>query len=345
MDEVKIGDFLDQYRISGVVARGGMGTIYKAIDRTTGTTVAIKLPFIRFESDPAFHAQFLREEEIGRRLNHPNIAKVFTPRQKSRVYIVTEFVPGVPLRSIMKRHQPLDTEKALNIARQIADALVYLHGQHVVHRDLKPQNILITPGGQVKIIDFGIAVENRGSRLNWLGSSAQGTPEYMAPEQVKGSRGDERSDIYALGVMLYEMLTGELPFPGDDPQTFMRNKLGSDPIPPTQVRPDLHPVLEEIILHAIDRAPGNRYATATEIAADLRDPMRVTPVGRAAALRPRSTKSVRTRWILTRVGLGVAIVMALGLTVWYLNRHPAANYQNRSVGGGQPSNTTQTPAR
>jgi len=333
--EVKIGEFLDQYRITGVIARGGMGSTYKAIDRSTGATVAIKLPYMRFESDPSFHAQFLREEAIGLRLNHPSIVRVLKPRHKSRVYIVTEFVAGSPLRALLVRHQPMDTDKALGIARQIVDALVYLHSQHVVHRDLKPANILLTEAGLVRIIDFGIALDHPAGRLSWLGSTAQGTPEYMAPEQARGARGDERSDIYAFGMMLYEMLTGELPFPGDDPQTIMRNKLGSDPVPPTHFRPDLHPVLEEIVLHAIDPAPGKRYATAVELAADLRDPMRVRPSGRAAGLRPRTAQSLRVRRIVTRVAGTLAIVVGLGLLVWLANRHPTGTYQNRSVEGQQ----------
>jgi eukaryotic-like serine/threonine-protein kinase len=330
--DLKAGDLLDQYRITGLIARGGMASIFKAIDSATGATVAIKVPHLRFESDPAFHARFLREEEIGRRLNHPSIIRVLKPRQKSRVYIVTEYVNGVSLRSLMPRHHPLETEKALGIARQIADGLVYLHSQHVVHRDLKPENILVTGDGKIKILDFGIALDHPGRRLTWLGSSTMGTPEYMAPEQVKGLRGDERSDIYAAGVILYAMLTGEIPFPGETPQAIMQSKLGSDPLPPTSFRPDLHPVLEEIVLHAIERTPGNRYATAVELAADLRDPTRVRPVGRRAALRPRSLGAQRRRWIVTRVVWVLAIILSLVLLVWLANRHPTATYQNRSVG-------------
>jgi eukaryotic-like serine/threonine-protein kinase len=330
--DLKIGDVLDQYRITALIARGGMASIFKAIDGTTGAIVAIKVPQLRYESDPAFHARFLREEEIGRRLNHPNILRFLKPRTKSRLYIVTEYVPGQSLRKLLQQGEPLDTEKGLDIARQIADALVYLHGQHVVHRDLKPENILVTPGGKVKILDFGIALDHPGRRLTWLGSTAMGTPAYMAPEQVKGLRGDERSDIYALGIILYEMLTGALPFPGETPQEMMRAKTDSDPIPPTHRRPDLHPVLEEIILHAIERLPGKRYATAAQLLSDLQDPMRVRPVGRAAALRPRSVKSQRVRWIVVRVVWALAIVGLLVLLVWMANRHPASQFQNRSVG-------------
>ena len=160
-----------------------MAAIYKAVDRLTGATVAIKVPFLRLRERPDLHARFiLGEEEIGRRLSHPNIIRVLKPRQKSRLYIVTEYVNGVPLRSLMKHGEPWEPERALTIVRQIAEALVYLHGQHVVHRDLKPQNILVTPDGKIKIVDFGIALDHPGRRLTWLGSDTLGTAGvHMAP--------------------------------------------------------------------------------------------------------------------------------------------------------------------
>lgn len=321
--DVKVGELLDQYRITSLIARGGMAAIYKAVDRLTGATVAIKVPFLRFESDPTFHARFIREEEIGRRLSHPNIIRVLKPRQKSRLYIVTEYVNGVPLRSLMKHGEPWEPERALTIVRQIAEALVYLHGQHVVHRDLKPQNILVTPDGKIKIVDFGIALDHPGRRLTWLGSDTLGTPEYMAPEQAKGLRGDERSDLYALGLILFEMLTGRLPYGGETPQDFLQSKLGSDPIPPTRFRPDLHPVLEEIILHAIERLPGRRYETATALLADLQDPTRVRPMGRRERLNPTSIRTIRVRRRVMQVTLAVVVLLGLGLLVWAANRFPA----------------------
>ena len=343
MADVKVGETLDQYRVVAQIARGGMAAIFKAVDRATGATVAVKVPYLRYESDPAFHARFRREEEIGRRLNHPNIIRVLKPRQQSRMYIVTEYVNGVPLRALLAPGQPLPTDKALDIARQLAAAVVYLHAQHVVHRDLKPENILVTPEGQVKILDFGIALDHPGRRVTWLGSTAMGTPAYMAPEQVKGLRGDERSDIYALGVLLYEMLTGARPTAGDTPEQVMQSKLGSDPLPPTQFRPDLHPILEEIILHAIERLPGKRYATAAELLADLQDPTRVRPLGRVEQLRPRSVKEVRFRRMLVRTVIVVLVVGGLGLLVWLANRYPATPYQpGRPL---PPPPVPTTPAR
>ena len=335
MNDVKVGDILDQYRITGLIARGGMASIFKAVDRATGATVAIKVPHLKYESDPAFHARFLRERAIGQRLSHPNILKVLTPRHQSRLYIATEYVDGVPLRSSLTPGQPLDVAQALDIARQIGDALSYLHAQHVVHRDLKPENILVTRDGRIKILDFGIALDHPSRRLTWLGSSTMGTPEYMAPEQVKGLQGDERSDMYALGLILYEMLTGALPFPGDNPQDVMQGKLGSDPIPPRRFRPDLDPALEEIVLHAIERNPRDRYASAGQILEDLRDPSKVVPQNRAERLHPRSLAMQNMRRRLGYVAFFTSLIGAFLFLIWLANRYPAAKGPPRRSYRGQ----------
>src|SRR5437762_299591 len=151
-----------------------------------------------------------------------------------------------------------------------------MHSQRVVHRDLKTENILLTNDNQVKIMDFGIALDESARRLTWSGlSSTIGTPDYMAPEQVSGRRGDARTDIYALGTILYEMLTGELPYSGANVYAMMKAKTGEDPQPPTRFRPELDPHLEEIILHAIERTPRDRYQSAAEMLKDLQDPSQV----------------------------------------------------------------------
>jgi serine/threonine-protein kinase len=322
VSDVAVGDVLDQYRITALIARGVTASIFKAVDPRSGVTVTLKVPHLAYEGDPVFHAHFQREGQIGRRLDHPRILKVLPPETQSRVYLVTEYVDGVPLRSLLRPGQPLETRRALDIARQIAAALIYLHGEQVVHRDLKPENVLITRDAGIKILDFGIALDHPRRGFTWLGSTPMGTPDYMAPEQARGLRGDERSDICALGVILYEMLTGALPYPGAGPFDVMQCKLGSDPIPPTRFRPNLDPTLEEIILHAIERSPKKRTATAAELLADLQNPARVRPAGRAARLRPRTLREQLVRRIAVLVVGALFIVVGLVALVWLANRYP-----------------------
>ncbi len=330
MHEVSLGETLDQYRLTDLIARSGMASIFRATDLKTGATVAIKVPYLQFESDVVFYSRFQREEEVGRRLEHPNIIKVLSPERKSRMYIAMEYVDGVSLRAVLRDHCPLPDEKALDYARQLCEALVYMHGRQVVHRDLKPENILITAEGRLKIMDFGIALDASARRLTWSGlSSTIGTPDYMAPEQISGRRGDARTDIYSLGVILYEMLTGKLPYQAENVYTMMRAKTGEDPQPPSRFRPDLDPRLEEIILHAIERLPRNRYASAAEMLAELRDPSRVVLHGRAARLKPRSLRGLRFRRA-TMMGLFFASLIAVFIfLIWLANRYPAPPSQPR----------------
>jgi serine/threonine-protein kinase len=301
-----------------------MASILKAIDTETGQTVALKVPYPQFESDVVFYERFRREESIGQRLEHPNIIKVLTPRRKSRMYIAMEYVEGNSLRALMRDKRPLPPERALGYARQVCGALVYMHGQGVVHRDLKPENMLATDAEQIKIMDFGIALDESARRLTWAGlSTTIGTPDYMAPEQISGRRGDARTDIYSLGMVLYEMLTANLPFEGANVYAVMKAKASQDPQPPSRWEPDLDPRLEEIVLRAIDRTPRNRYASAAEMLADLEDPSRVQLTGRAASLHPRASWKRFRAAIMTGLFF-VSLIGIIVLLVFLARRYPAA---------------------
>lgn len=336
MREINVGEKLDQYELTELIARSGMASIFKAIDSVSGETVAIKIPYMQFESDVVFFGRFQREEQVGRRLDHPNIIKVLTPEKKSRMYFAMEYVEGLSLRAMMRDKQPFPAARALDLAHQICSALIYMHSQGVVHRDLKPENILVTDAGQVKIMDFGIALDESARRLTWSGlSSTIGTPDYMAPEQVSGKRGDVRTDIYALGTILYEMLTGELPYSGENVYNVMRAKTNEDPQPPSRYLPDIDRHLEEIILHAIERQPRNRYATAAEMLEDLRNPSQVEVRDRAAQLHPRSLRWMRIKGYLWTAFFFGSLVAVLILLVWLANRYPAAPSQPRSSFRGQ----------
>jgi serine/threonine-protein kinase len=258
---------------------------------------------------------------MGQRLDHPNIVKVLKPREKSRMYIAMEYVDGRSLRSIIQSDAPLPDERALDIARQVTEAVRYMHAQGVVHRDVKPENILLTPEGRVKILDFGIALDESKRRLTWAGISATlGTPDYMAPEQIGGRRGDARTDVYAVGIMLYEMLTRNLPFQSSNANALLRAKASEDPRPPSYFVPKLDPALDAIILKAIQRQPRDRYPGAAELLADLRDPPAALRRAPDAPALPRRglARAVRR---LGKVAVVVAVLGGLGALIYFSGRH------------------------
>jgi serine/threonine protein kinase len=263
---------IDHFRIEAHVAESGMASIYRATDLRDGRQVALKVPHAAMEADPNLFDRFRREEEIGATLVHPNVMRTFPAGDRSRVYMVMEWVPGRLLRRILAEEGRLPQERAIAIALKVLDALGYIHEHGVVHRDLKPENIMVDENDQVKLIDFGIASMEGSRRLTYTGfSQALGTPDYISPEQVKGKRGDRRSDIYAMGVILYEMLSGRTPFSGPSPLAVMNDRLINHPLPPREANPDISLQLQEVLYRALERDPRNRYASAAEFAADLRN--------------------------------------------------------------------------
>ena len=264
------GDTLDHYRLDATVARSGMSTLFKATDLNDGRQVAIKVPHAEMEADPVLVARFEREQEIGQQLDHPGVVKTFDGEPRSRLYMVIEWVDGRLLRSVLNEQKKLPIELATSFALQICDALDTMHKHGVVHRDLKPENVMVDAHDRIKLIDFGIALKQDARRLTHVEVTPMlGTPDYIAPEQVKGQRGDQRSDIYALGVMLYEMLTGEPPFSGPNPLAVMNERLLHDPEPARKRNPRISPQLQEILFRALERDPRHRYATAAEMAWEL----------------------------------------------------------------------------
>jgi serine/threonine-protein kinase len=264
------GDVLDHYRIDRTVARSGMSTLFQAIDLNDGRQVAVKVPHPEMEADPVLAERFKREEEIGRTLDHPGVVKTFDPGERSRTYMVIEWVEGRLLRAVLNQERKLPVERAVRITLAICDALDAMHKHGVVHRDLKPENIMVDDQDGIKIIDFGIAMKEDARRLTFTDLNATlGTPDYISPEQVKGQRGDQRSDIYSLGIMFYEMLTGQVPFSGPNPLAVMNERVLNDPRPARKLNPEITPVLQEILNRALEREPRHRYQTASEMAWDL----------------------------------------------------------------------------
>jgi serine/threonine protein kinase len=270
------GETVNQrYEILESLGQGGMSDAYKALDRETGRLVVVKIPFISLIGDPATYSRYQRELEIGKRLHHPNIQHLVDEGRLDdgggvAPYLVLEYVDGMPLREYLRQKAPLPADEALRIAEQLADALRYCHEHGVVHRDLKPENILIQPDGTVKLVDFGIALLQGARRLTFRRlTSGVGTPDYMAPEQVQGDRGDARTDVYALGVMLYEMLTGDVPYHGDSPLAVMSQHVTTDAPLLRSKRPDLPPALEAVVWRALRREPSERYASMADLRHDL----------------------------------------------------------------------------
>jgi len=327
--EVRPGQVLDnRFQVLETISRSGMATIFKALDLTTKQHVAVKVPLIQYESDPGFFSRFQREEEIGSRLDHPSILKFYpVPEElRTRPYIVTEYLRGYTLSHLLTSVRPLPEKDAIKLASRLCEALVYMHGQGVVHRDLKPQNIMLCNDGTIRIVDFGIA-KAEGRRMTFAGfTPAVGTPDYMAPEQVKGKRGDERTDIYSLGAMLYEMVVGETPFQceNENPLVIMNARVDGDPEAPRKRNPKVSMQVEEIILHAMERDPKNRYKTAAEMKTDLDDPSAVQITGRSERLQvPTAWKRSWKKALWIALGISIPLII-FGLVIWLIiHRGPA----------------------
>jgi serine/threonine-protein kinase len=299
-----------------LVARSGMASIYKATDSRDGRPVAIKIPHPEMEADPLLFDRFKREQEIGEKLDHPGVMKVFGGEKHSRIYMVMEWVDGHLLRDDL-RGQPIPFDRAVRIAARVCDALEYIHSQGVVHRDLKPENIMVDAEDRVKLIDFGIAGHEGSRRLTFAKlSNVMGTPDYISPEQVKGKRGDGRADIYAMGVMLYEMLTGKMPFTGPNAFATMNERLLNNPIPPREIDPKISPELQEIIYRAMERDPKNRYAHAREFAWDLEHQDQVGVSERPELHDWKKRKSGWPRRILNYALIALVPFVVFGLLLW-----------------------------
>jgi len=311
------GDIIDHYRIDAMVARSGMATLYRATDVHNHRQVALKVPHPEMEADTVLVERFKREQEIGQLLDHPGVVKTFNSEQRSRLYMVIEWVDGRLLRAILNEEGALPIERAEKIILGICDALDYMHKRGIVHRDLKPENVMVNDRDEIKLIDFGIAMKEDARRLTFANvSSMLGTPDYIAPEQVQGKRGDQRSDMYALGIMFYEMLTGQVPFSGPNPLAVMNERLLKDPAPARELNPEIPPEIEEIIFRALERDPRHRYPSAHEMEWDLEHKETVgmedrgyrPPRRGAASLFDRINKRV-----LLYAGLALVPIVLFGL--------------------------------
>src|ERR687898_395291 len=269
--------FSNRYEIQRGIARGGMAEVYLARDQLLDRPVAVKVLFDEYARDPSFVERFRREAQSAAGLNHPNIVAIYDWGQERGTYfIVMEYVRGRSLRDVIQVNGPFSPRRTAEIGAEIAGALEFAHRNGVVHRDVKPGNVLLTADGDVKVTDFGIARAGTGEALTQTGA-VMGTATYFSPEQAQGLPVDGRSDVYSLGVVLYEMVTGAPPFTGESPVAVAYKHVREEPEPPAARAPDLPPDLEHIILAAMTKDPDSRYQTADALRTDLRRFVRGQP--------------------------------------------------------------------
>ena len=267
----------DRYELLDPLGSGGMAVVYRALDRRLNRNVAIKIMRPELAHNEKFRQRFRTESHAIAKLNHPNIVGVFDVSHSESVeYIVMELLDGVTLKQYLRDHGPLDVRKALNFSMQIAGALSHAHSKGIVHRDIKPQNIVIVGEDTVKVADFGIA--NLQSEMPHVENEAIGSVHYISPEQARGLPVDERSDIYSLGIVMYEMLSGTLPFDGDDDRAIALKHLSTVPKPLREIAPSVPEAFSSVVMKAMAASLDERYQSADELLADL-DKLRLALAG------------------------------------------------------------------
>jgi eukaryotic-like serine/threonine-protein kinase len=322
-----------RYAIDSVLGHGGMAEVYLGTDRVLGRQIAVKVLGSQFAKDGSFVARFRREAQSAAALNHPNVVSVFdTGSDDGTHFIVMEYVKGKTLSQIIREDGPLLPERAVEIAYAVAEALAFAHRNGIIHRDVKPGNIMLTPSGDVKVMDFGIARASTSDSLTQT-ATVLGTATYFSPEQAQGEPVDARSDVYSLGCVLYEMLTAHPPFTGETSVAVAYKHVKEEPVPPSRINPDVPVDLDAVVLKCLAKNPGNRYQSAGDLARDLDRFRRGVPVMATPLLSPDSTQVVeratrptavlpaatveederRRRWVAALILGAILLVIAVGL--------------------------------
>ncbi|HEX7492106.1 MAG TPA: serine/threonine-protein kinase [Candidatus Limnocylindrales bacterium] len=271
-NELQKGARLDQFTIVEAIGHGAFSDVYLATD-TNGRDVVLKCPHESIMGDVSTFDRFRRELEISKHLHHPGIQRpIEFTSDRSRPYMVMEYINGQTLRALLSKEKRLSVDKTVDFGCQLASAMAHAHEVGVVHRDLKPENVLVDTQGKLVVTDFGVAFMAGARRLTWRWfSTALGTPDYMSPEQIQGKRGDARSDVYAIGVMLFEMLAGRVPWEGDNALSVMSQHINA-PVPPIhEINPAVPPPIEGIIRKCLRKNPDERYEDATSLERDLQN--------------------------------------------------------------------------
>jgi serine/threonine-protein kinase len=276
-----------RYQVLDKVGTGGMATVYRGMDQVLGRTVAIKTMLPQYATDPSFAARFKQEAQAAAALNSPYIVSVYDwGKDGDTYYIIMEYLRGTDLKSGIRKHGALDCKKVAQIGSQIAQALSVAHNHDIIHRDIKPQNIMVQPDGNIKVMDFGIA-RAKNSHLT-TDNSVLGTAHYVSPEQTQGKPLGPTTDLYSLGIVMYEAATGRVPFDGDNAVTVAMKQVTEQPVPPSQINPNVDPQLEAVILKCMQKDPKDRFQTADELYHTLHDYLagRMQAVNNATAMLP-----------------------------------------------------------
>lgn len=332
--------FADRYKLIKKLGSGGMADVYEAEDTVLGRTVALKILHAQFAQDENFIARFRREAQSAAKLTHNNIVSIFDVGEEAGTYyIVMEYIAGTTLKQVIQQDAPLSTEKTIHIAGRIAKALEFAHEHDIIHRDIKPQNVMITQNGEIKVTDFGIARLGSSSTMTRTGTIL-GTAHYISPEQAQGGLVGPASDIYSLGVVMYEMTTGELPFRGENPVSVALKHINETPLTPRSVFSAIPENLEAVIMKAMSKNPNDRYQTARQLQEDLQRCLEGTPVkvmGAAPvadmgddsrtmiATPPRAParKKKRPKWLIPAVVAGLFLLGAAAFGVTYYLTSPS----------------------
>jgi serine/threonine-protein kinase len=311
---LQIGDQFDRYQIQAHMAQGGMSDIYRAFDLVNRREVVIKVPDQSMLGDPAQYERFQRELEVMDTLNHPAILKGLGSGKFNRIpFLVTEFVDGKSLRDLIDGSAPMPMDQTLDIIRKIADGMAYCHKNDVIHRDLKPENIFITGLNQPIIMDFGLALTKGAHRVTYSNLSAtMGTPDYMSPEQINGKRGDQRTDVYSLGVILFEMLTGNPPFSGDSSMVVMSQHLNNLPPRVDKLNPSVSEGIAAIVAKCLQKDPAARFESMEALVEAIDNPetvdVRILDQKLAATGNGPSLAMLQT---IRGIGIAIGIIILL----------------------------------
>lgn len=336
-----------RYELGAIIGRGGMADVIAANDIRLGRKVAIKLMRRELASDPLFLARFRREAQAAAGLNHPTIVAVYDSGEDivgtgtdaaSLPYIVMELVEGETVRDVLRSGAGFTPERALQVARDVLTALDYSHRNGIVHRDIKPGNVMITKSGAIKVMDFGIAraMSDSGNTLT-ASQTVMGTAQYLSPEQARGGEADARSDIYSLGCLLYEMLTGKPPFTGESAVAIAYQHVSGLVVPPSEVNADINPNIDALVQMALAKDATERYQSAAEMRTDIDRALvgdRVTAVlptvpmsYSATTVKPVATKSKTNPWVWVVSAAGVFLAAAVAIWVYGSSLNPGGGNQ------------------